>query len=357
MYNMDAINKKILSRKIDQEDTLLFALKHMDANKVKLLLVFDRETFFGILTIGDIQRAIIKNTALTTPIKKILSHDKVYASPDSPISYIKDKIFEFKAECMPVIDEQNNLINIYFWEDFFPGLQHWNNRQLALPVIIMAGGKGERLKPLTNVIPKPLLPIKEKTILEIIMDKFEEVGCNHFFLSVNYKADIIKYYMQTLSKQYVISYIEESMPLGTIGSISLLKGKVKSSFFVSNCDIIIDQNYCDVYDYHRNNKNEITIIAALKHYHIPYGVLDVRDEGVMVALNEKPELTFMVNTGVYILEPHLIEEIPVNTFYHITHLIEKVKDRKGKIGVFPVSEGSWHDIGNWKEYQTISLKT
>jgi NDP-sugar pyrophosphorylase family protein len=182
------------------------------------------------------------------------------------------------------------------------------------------------------------------------MDKFINIGCSDFYMSVNYKSDIIKHYFGSLDFQYSIHYFEEPKPLGTIGSVSLLKNQIATAFFVSNCDIIIDQDFCDVYDYHVSNNNELTIVAALKHYQIPYGVIETKDGGVMTNLSEKPELTFMINTGVYLLEPHLINEIPDNTFYHITQLIETIQKRNGKIGAFPVTEASWIDIGEWKEY-------
>ena len=218
----------------------------------------------------------------------------------------------------------------------------------------MAGGKGTRLKPLTNIIPKPLLPIGEKTILETIMDKFMDIGCSAFYLSVNYKADSIRHYFDTLERNnYTISYFKEDKPLGTIGSLFLLKRIINQTFFISNCDIIIEEDYSEIYKYHKANSNEITIVAALKHYPIPYGTIETGENGKLITLTEKPELTFKINSGMYILEPHLLLEIPNNSFYHITDLIEKVKKRKGQIGVFPVSEKSWKDIGNWSEYKEM----
>lgn len=125
---------------------------------------------------------------------------------------------------------------------------------------------------------------------------------------------------------------------------------------MSNCDILIRQDYGEVYKYHKDNKNEMTIIGAIKNYSIPYGTLDVSENGLLNTLQEKPNLNFMVNTGMYILEPHLIEEIPENTFFHITDLMESILQRKGRIGVFPVGESSWMDIGNWNEYNETLKK-
>jgi NDP-sugar pyrophosphorylase family protein len=214
----------------------------------------------------------------------------------------------------------------------------------------MAGGKGTRLKPITNVIPKPLVPVGDKTILEIIMDQFESIGCHKFYMSVNYKADIMKYYLSQLPHQYDIEFFMEDKPLGTIGSVSLLKGKINTPFFVSNCDSINEQDYRDVYDYHVSNHNDMTIVTMVKSFKIPYGVIETGEDGLMTALKEKPEQTNQVNTGVYVLNPDLIDEIPEGVFFHITHLMEKVQKRGGRVGCFPVSEQSWKDMGEWSEY-------
>ena len=214
----------------------------------------------------------------------------------------------------------------------------------------MAGGKGTRLKPLTNVIPKPLIPVGDKTIIQEIMDQFEGIGCTKFYISVNYKVDMMKFYFSQLEHQYDIKYFQEDKPLGTIGSVALLKGKINTPFIVSNCDIVIDQDYRDVYDYHVQNGNEITLVAAVKTTRIPYGVVETGENGLLVSLKEKPENTFMFNTGVYILNPELIDDIPTGIVFHITDLMEKVKARGGRIGCFPVSDKAWHDMGEWSEY-------
>ena len=138
--------------------------------------------------------------------------------------------------------------------------------------------------------------------------------------------------------------------MGTAGSLFLLKDRIKETFFVNNCDILIDQDYSEILDYHYENKNEITLVAALKNITIPYGTLETGINGSLIELKEKPDLTFKINSGMYILEPHLLNEIPENKVFHITQLIDQVKKRNGKVGVYPVSEKSWKDIGDWNEY-------
>ena len=161
---------------------------------------------------------------------------------------------------------------------------------------------------------------------------------------------MLKFYLSQLSHHYDIEFFQEDKPLGTIGSVSLLKGKINTPFIVSNCDIVIEQDYSDVYDYHVKNGNEITLIAAVKSQSIPYGVVEAGESGLLSELKEKPENTFMINTGVYILNPELISEIPEGEVFHITQLIEKVKQRGGRVGCFPISENAWHDMGEWSEY-------
>ena len=345
-----SIIEKIKDRAIQSSMTVLQSLKKMDEAKVKMLFVFEKEQFLSILTIGDIQRAIIKQVNLSDSVLSILETNKAFASLNESKNIIREKILRLRAECMPVVDDEGNLVDVYFWSDFFKFTEDEQREKIDLPVVIMAGGKGTRLKPITNVIPKPLIPVGDKTILEVIMDQFEGIGCKKFYMSVNYKADMMEYYLSQLEHKYDIEFFMEDKPLGTIGSVSLLKGKITTPFFVSNCDIVIDQDYRDVYDYHCENKNDITIVTAVKSIRIPYGVIETGENGLMTGLKEKPEQTYMINTGVYILNPKLIDEIPEGEFFHITHLMEKVKARGGRVGCFPVSENAWRDMGEWPEY-------
>lgn len=345
------MNKDLVKRRtISPSTSLLDAMKKMDEVKVKNLFVFQEEKFCGLVTIGDIQRAIIKSTPLTEKVGKILNTKKIYASIEDSIEEIKEKMHKIWADCMPVLDKEGNLRNIVFWKDVSGDDVQSERQPIHLPVVIMAGGKGTRLKPITNVIPKPLVPIGDKTILETILDQFEAIGCTKFYMSVNYKADIMKYYLSQLDHKYDIEFFQEDKPLGTIGSVSLLKGKITTPFFVSNCDSINEQDYRDVYDYHVENHNDLTIVTMVKTFKIPYGVIETGEDGLMTALSEKPELTYQVNTGVYILNPSCIDEIPEGEFFHITHLMEKIKARGGRVGCFPVSEHAWKDMGEWPEY-------
>lgn len=344
-------SEKINNIIIDGKTTMIESLRLMDSKRMKSLIVFDKGHFIGIITIGDIQRAIIDHIPFDSGILSVIDNStKEYAKMSDSTEFIKQTMLGMRAAFMPVLDEKGELVNVYFWDDFFQGEKAKNDRRIDLPVVIMAGGKGTRLKPITNVIPKPLVPVGDKTILEVIMDQFEEIGCKKFYMSVNYKADMMKYYLSLLPHHYDIEFFQEEKPLGTIGSVSLLKGKITTPFFVSNCDSINEQDYRDVYDYHIENHNDLTIVTMVKSFRIPYGVIETGEDGLMVSLSEKPELTYQVNTGVYILNPTCIDEIPENEFFHITHLMEKIKTRGGRVGCFPVSEHSWKDMGEWPEY-------
>lgn len=334
------------------DHTIISALKLMDEIKRKILFITEpNDKFVGVLSLGDIQRAIISQKPLETPIKDILRINITSADTSKTFEEIKKVMLEKRAEAMPVIDKDGYLKDVIYWEDIIVESEIEVENKFNLPVVIMAGGKGSRLKPITNVIPKPLIPIGDKTMLEDIMDSFVKYGSNRFYISVNYKAEIIKYYLDTQTeKQYDVELFKELEPLGTAGSLHLLGDSIKDTFFVTNCDIRIEDDYSEILNYHIENKNELTVVAALKSYKIPYGTIKTKEDGILNEITEKPELTFMINTGLYILEPHLIKEIPKNKFYHITTLISKLKNEKRRVGVFPVSENSWIDIGEWPEY-------
>jgi dTDP-glucose pyrophosphorylase len=338
------------NRTIPYNATLLEALKKMDALDKKLLVVLENDKFFGLLSAGDIQRAVIQNKSLDTKVHEVLRKNIRIAKPSDDFNSIREMMFEFRMELCPVVSPDNDILKVYFWEDVFTEHKPAPKANFSLPVIIMAGGLGTRLKPLTNVLPKPLIPFGDKTMLEEIFDRFALFGCTTFHISVNYKAALIKYYIDNLELPYDIDFFIEEKPMGTAGSLSLLKGKINQTFFVSNCDILIEQDYSEILEYHRENNNEITVVAALKHYPIAYGTIETGENGKLLQLTEKPELTYKINSGMYLLEPHIINEIPENEFFHVTQLIEKVIQRNGKVGVFPVSEKSWKDIGEWSSY-------
>lgn len=343
---IEKIRKYIISPVISVQE----AIKVMDNIRSKTLFIFDKDIFMGILTIGDIQRAIIKNIELSSSVSNIIDVKKIYANVNESRDAICQKMRRMRAECMPIVNENGQLTDVIFWKDVFGKELKLETKEINLPVVIMAGGMGSRLAPLTNIYPKPLIPIGEKTIVESIMDKFVNYNCHDFYMSVNYKADTIKNYFDFIKNpQYNIQYFQEDKPMGTAGSLRLLKDKINSTFFVSNCDILIEEDYANILEYHRSNNNELTVIAAVKTISIPYGTIITGENGLLESIEEKPTLSFKINTGLYILEPSLLDDIP-DEFFHITHLMEKLKAQGRRVGVYPISQNDWKDMGDWKEY-------
>ena len=343
-------------RDISPQASLLDALKQMDEIDRKLLLAMEDSKFYGLISIGDIQRAILNGETLEGRVQDSMRSNFKYGTEDMSFDEIKIVMVQQRMEMFPILDGAGDLVEVHYWEDLFGHEDQIAVEQFSSPVVIMAGGFGTRLRPLTYVLPKPLIPIGEKTMLEEIISRFQNHGVKDYFISVNYKADLIKFYLDSANLGVYYECYTEDKPLGTAGSLFLLKGKLKETFFVTNCDILIEDDYHKILSYHQENNNEITLVSAFKHIPISYGTLETGAGGVLKQIKEKPELTFQINSGMYVLEPHLLEEIPENEFFHITHLIDKVLYRKGKVGVFPVSEKSWKDIGEVNELRKFYSK-
>lgn len=345
---------------IESTESLLCAIKKMDEIKRKLLIVYRGGKFYSLLSIGDVQRAILAGKDLSSStISETVEHKELFVCREcDSLEHIKKEMVAIRCEFMPILDEYDNLKKVYFWEDFFAGNYEEKEQGVSLvdiPVVIMAGGEGRRLRPITNILPKPLIPFGEKAIVQVIMERFRRYGATQFTMSVNYKAEMIQFYFDSLKeKDYVVDYIMENKPLGTAGSLYLIKNKMKDTFFVSNCDILIRHNYAEMLDYHREQKNLITAVAALKIYEIPYGTFEVEKNGMFKSIQEKPELSYMINTGMYVLEPEVLDYIQDGEHLHITDLMGKIKDDGKKVGVYPINSSSWVDIGTWKEYNKVS---
>jgi len=342
----------IESVSISQAQTILHALKQMDAIGRKLLLVTDAGSrYVGLISIGDLQRHLIETQDFETPLHLILrSNPTVCHTTDSP-EEIKQKMIALRTEFMPILSEQGALETVIFWDELLDDRAFLYQEELDLPVVIMAGGKGTRLRPLTYVLPKALVPIGEKPMLTNIIDNFRQAGCHRFWVSVNYKANSIRtYYLDHPIPDCELHFVQEKEPLGTAGSLNLMKEELRSTFFVSNCDILVDQNLNDLYHFHQRHHNQLTITATIKHFGVPYGVLQVQEDGRVTGVREKPEYNFWVNTGLYVLEPELLEVIPKSGEYNMTDLIAFMLEKGMRVGAFPISEKSWMDVGVWSEY-------
>jgi NDP-sugar pyrophosphorylase family protein len=220
-----------------------------------------------------------------------------------------------------------------------------------MPAIIMAGGFGTRLDPFTKILPKPLIPIGDKTIIEIIIDKFRAHQIENFYISVNYKSKIIKSFFEELAPSYNVHFIDETIPLGTVGCLKSLCNIDTKSVLISNCDIIINTDYSDFVEFHEENGNDISLVASLMNFKIPYGVCEIKNQGELIRIIEKPEYDILASTGMYIINTNVLSYIPDGVVFHVTDLIHTVKERGGKVGVFPISSESWMDTGEWSEYK------
>jgi NDP-sugar pyrophosphorylase family protein len=331
--------------------TIRESIKKLDETGIGFIVVVSQsDQVLGVVTDGDFRRAVLSGVSLDTPISRITNSNFVFINE----GYSKEEmeqVFLNDIAQVPVIN--NGELKEIILRQNLPTISNENSisRKLNIPVVIMAGGKGTRLEPFTHIMPKPLIPIGNKPIIEIIIERFAEFGVNEFYLSLNYKANMIKAYFEELPIADCLHYIMEESPLGTAGALKKLKNIVKSTFIVSNCDIIIKSDYTKIVDFHKAGKYDLTIVASMHHYTIPYGVCYVENGGDLKEISEKPEYESLVNTGMYVLEPDVIDFIPENTFYHITHLIDDLKKSKRRVGVYPVYENSWIDIGQWEEYR------
>ena len=340
---------------IDYDKTLIECLEIMDKYYIKVLLVVEKNKFYSLVSIGDIQRAIISGASLNERIKPYLRKNVLVADETEPLEVIRQRMIDFRMELCPIIDSHGFIIRIILWKDLDIDDGKMNTPQINLPVVIMAGGKGTRLRPLTNIIPKPMVPFGNKSMIEAIIERFMQNGCEEYFVSGNYMFDMLQVHLESLDLPVSIDLQRELVPTGSGGSLALFREKIASTFIVTNCDIIVDDEYYKFLEYHRGNNNDVTIITSLKSYTIPYGTIDSAEDGILIDFHEKPKLNYQINTGLYLLEPGVFDYVPEESFIHITEIISRVKEGGGRIGVFPVSEKSWRDIGEWNLFLNQSL--
>ena len=338
---------------VPESSDIRTAVQKMDEGGIGFIAIVDsKEKIKGIVTDGDFRRAILDGTELRENVLSITNRNYKYLLKGYSEMEALDYFTRNVVECLPVL-ENHKLVSIISISDLSGKVNKGSlkRQKLDLPVVIMAGGKGTRLDPVTRILPKALIPIGEKTIIEIIMDEYARHGMNHFHISVNYKGKMIKAYFEDNENGYHIEYISESKPLGTIGALRYLAEEFDKPFFVSNCDIIIKNDYSSILNFHRDGKYDLTLVGSLHHQTIPYGVCSFENGGLLKSIEEKPEHDFLVNTGMYLLNPHVLTLIPENRYFDVTDLIAIMQKKGHRIGVYPVSERSWIDVGQWEEYK------
>lgn len=340
---------------IHKDSSLIDTLKKIEEGEKKVLFVLgEDQSLFGVLTDGDIRRWILANGDLKGMAQDICNTNPITVSTDYALKDIKQLMIKNNIMAVPVTLD-GKVTDVLLWENVFTnGEKGKPKTKIDIPVVIMAGGKGTRLQPFTHVLPKPLIPIGDKTVIEMIIDNFREYSLNEFYITVNHKSKTFKAYFEEREPGYKIEFVEENEPLGTAGSLQFLKDRLHGPIFLSNCDIIIKANYKEILDHHLENLNDITLVASLKHFNIPYGVCDINGGGTLKNIQEKPGYDFLVNTGMYVLESKILDTIPENKYYNMTDLINDVKNEGGKVGVFPIGEQSWIDVGQWEEYRNAT---
>lgn len=340
---------------IRPEATIKEAMKALSRTAESILLVVDEgKRLIGTLTDGDIRRYILKGHDLQGTIVEAFNPKSIYVyQKDLNNEQIKKTLIQKKIVLIPVVNEKLGIVDYITWEKAFGNSIKRPKKKLDIPVVIMAGGRGTRLEPFTKILPKPLMPIHDKPIIDHIIDSFREYGVRDFYVTINYKSRILKAYFEENQQNSSIKFIEETTELGTAGSLKYLSGKVEKPLFVKNCDILIKADYGDIFDFHEKGEYGVTLVASVKHYNIPYGVCELNGAGHLDYIREKPEYSFMVNTGLYLINPTILKLIPDGKLFHMTQLIEKAKEEGEKIGVYPISEDAWIDIGQWAEYKKL----
>jgi len=330
-------------------------MQKLQKTAAKCLIVTDKKLIFkGTITDGDIRRYILQGKGINDTIKNVYRKKSITLLKNSySFSKVKDLFLNKKVSIIPILDKDKKVLKYLSIKDLLLNNKKKFTNKINTSVVIMAGGQGSRLNPITHILPKPLIPINQTSLIEIIIKNFLKYKIDNFYFTINYKSKIIKAYFEELNPKYNFNFIEESKELGTAGGLKYLYNKIDKPFFVVNCDTIINFDYKEAYDFHLKNKNEITIISSMAKYRIPFGKCVLNDNGDFQKIVEKPEYNFLVNTGMYIINPDVLNLIPNNKKYDFTELIEKTKKLKKRIHLFPISEGAWTDVGELKQYKKI----
>ena len=327
------------------QTSLREAAQILDANALQIVLVVDEDRrLLGTITDGDIRRGILKGIALTEPVRGVMnpkpSVARVEDSRDSILVEMKRKTLHH----MPLVDGGGRVIGLDTLDELI-NPQIKKNR-----VVLMAGGLGSRLRPLTNDCPKPMLKVGGKPLLETILENFIEHGFRHFYISVNYMSEVVKTYFGDGSRWGVeINYLQEDQRLGTAGALSLLPEKPVEPLIVMNGDLLTKVNFGQLIGFHAEHNAQATMCVREYDFQVPYGVVKI-DNHRITGIDEKPTQRFFVNAGIYVLDPGTLDLISPNTFFDMPSLIEKLIEQKDESVVFPIRE-YWLDIGHLADYE------
>ena len=245
-----------------------------EVGKKSLVVVDPGKRLLGTLSDGDVRRAILAGRSLSESIERIF-----FDSPTSldlgkvSIDDARNLFIQSRFDVLPIVDSAGIVDDVLTWDDVFTESTESTKVEDDVPVVIMAGGRGTRMEPFTNVLPKPLLPVNEKTVIEHIIDRFVSTGTSVVYLTVNYKSRVLKAFFEELNPSYNVNFVSEDKPLGTAGSLCFLKNEIGSTFFVTNCDVIVDADYGDIVRFHKERQNALTLVATTKKFTIPMALV------------------------------------------------------------------------------------
>jgi len=321
------------------------AIELIDTTALQIALVVDKNNrLVGTVTDGDIRRGILRNISLEEPVQRIMNPRPTFAKVHDSREIITAIMKLKKLQHIPVVDDDGCIINLESWTDIFQSYNYDNW------VVLMAGGQGSRLRPLTEECPKPMLKVGTKPILETILGNFIAYGFHRFYISVNYKAEMIESYFGDGSNWGVeIRYIHEEQAMGTAGSLSLLPEKASKSIVVMNGDLLTKVNFQQLLDFHREHQAQGTMCVREYDFQVPYGVAKMEKHHI-TRIDEKPMQRFFVNAGIYVLEPEVLELIPKDTSFDMPDLFNKLIQYNCETAGFPIRE-YWIDIGRMTDFE------
>lgn len=329
----------ILRLALQPSDSLRDAVALINREAVQIALVTDdANRLLGTITDGDIRRALLRGETLETPVRQIMRRQFRFlpatATPGEAFAMMRQQ----SLHQIPALDDQGRVIRLFLLEDLI------KPKTLANPVVIMAGGEGKRLRPLTKACPKPMLRIGGRPLLEIILEQCIEAGFKDFYLAVNYlKEQIQDHFQDGAGWQVKIEYLEENKPMGTAGALKLLPCLPVAPLLVLNGDVLTRVDYSRLLRFHAEQEAAATMCVREHTTQIPYGVVRLNDLRVLT-LEEKPVLSHYVNAGIYLLDPSLLELVPNDSFFDMPQLLEKAVQREHCVSAFPIHE-YWLDVG------------
>lgn len=337
--------KRWINILVGKNTTLLETMKIIDDSSLQFAVVVDNENYLlGTVTDGDIRRGILRGEGLDVPIKEVMNPTPITGNIKNTYSDYLHLLKKYKLKQLPIVDMDNRIIDIIFADEDLAAKSNGN------AVVLMAGGLGKRLRPLTENIPKPMLNVGNKPILETIIEGFKQHGFTNFVLSVNYKKEVIQNYFKDGSSLGVsITYIEEDKRMGTAGPLSLLKKKPTNPFFVMNGDLLTQVNFEQLLRFHEDTDAVATMCVREYEYQIPYGVIET-DGHQLVSIKEKPLQRSFVNAGIYVLNPEIFDYIPKNEFYDMPDLFKQLMEKQKNVSAFPLRE-YWLDIGHLADFE------